>query len=78
MSRARSRMRQVQVRISRSTSLTLIREIRERVMPVLTHERSASTMRVPAHPDDDDLYVSERLRELKRRIAELEANNDTD
>ena len=50
----------------------LLDDVRQRVMPILTHKRDAAPMRVPAdYANDDDLYVSIRLSELKKRLADI-------
>ena len=52
-----------------ATPHDLLQEIWDRVMPVLTHAREASSMRVPVdHEHDDDAYVGMRLRELMDRF----------
>ena len=49
----------------------LVQQCIDRVSPILTHKRQASTMRVPVDFErDDDAFVLERLREIKRRVTE--------
>lgn len=50
----------------------LLQEIWDRVMPVLTHEREPTLMRIPVdHEHDDDAYVGLRLRTLMERARVL-------
>lgn len=50
------------------TEAELLSQCIERLTPILTHEKKPSTMRVPIDFErDDDAYVLERLREVRRR-----------
>ena len=59
------------IELIRGTSTAdLLRQVMDRVDPVLTHKRKPSTMCVP--PDfehDDDVYVMTRLNELLIRLG---------
>ena len=56
-------------RLEKESSETLLTECIERLLPILTHQQEVSTMRVPVDFEhDDDAFVLERLRLVKRRL----------
>ncbi len=52
----------------------LLNECIDRLNPILTHKRKPSSMSVPVDFErDDDVYVIERLREIKRRPTDKDS-----
>lgn len=69
LARAHAIRDEQEAHIKNTMADVLIDECIERLLPILTHERPASTMSVPVdHQRDDDVFVIERLREVRRRL----------
>lgn len=53
------------------TSTELLADCIDRLTPILTHKKKPSSMRVPVDFEhDDDVFVLDRLRAVKRRISD--------
>lgn len=55
--------------IQRASYAELLRQVMDRVEPILTHKRPPSHMSIPVDFDNDDVYVMSRLNELLIRLG---------